>query len=294
MADWKTIAKSLSSVGILGVTGLLAYLFLLPGISYTSSGDSLSYLENGVWKADAYINVTPAQTIVFEKLNPNATIYYFDSRNRTIKTNVSKLGFEPVLYSKTSTASTLYVNLNKVSNIIDTQPNIKVDWLVPVSSTSKLWRPIRSGDKWTKGTINRIKLVGYPKEGQTVKWSFIVGDKVNIDPIWYAPYSYNYSIEGESLENRKGVYLTTLENNTAVSKYIDFVELGVTGSIKNNILTIKMLDRGGTWYDKDLDSCYNKGVPCAQYNLNNDCSIILSYKDEDKQITPVESELAII
>ncbi|MFH1585383.1 MAG: hypothetical protein ABIB79_01290, partial [archaeon] len=95
---------------------------------------------------------------------------------------------------------TLHVNLDKVDNVIKTEPAVQVDWLVPALGAGN-WRPIKGGDCWERGQVNKIKLVGHKEADQTVKWSFDVGEKVNIDPIWESPTEYINKIKNESYIN---------------------------------------------------------------------------------------------
>lgn len=68
-------------------------------------------------------------------------------------------------------------------------------------------------------------------------------------------------------------------------KQIIFLE-GKTYSLKNTTLTIKDLERGGSWGDRDLDSCWmENGVICDQYDISNPNNIrkIKSVSDRDKK-----------
>ena len=67
------------------------------------------------------------------------------------------------------------------------------------------------------------------------------------------------------------------------TQYVDFTSQDLTGDISNNILTLKSKQRGGTWNDHDLNSCYNIGVPCRQYNLTNntDWDLLTDIEDVD-------------
>jgi hypothetical protein len=159
---WQEAAKLLTS-GV-GIIALFSVLFMLTNIEYTYSGDI--YCED---TCESYINVTTSYWRVC-----------FEESAR-----------DDVLYKKRSRSRTLWVNLNNVNNIISTDPLIEVDWLVPARGFGN-WRPLKNGDCWDRRKINKIKLVGhkepikaewgisYPK----VKWSFVLGDKIDIDPTW--------------------------------------------------------------------------------------------------------------
>ncbi len=157
---WQDVKKLLIGGSVVGIVTLFSALFLLTGVSYTHSGD----IECGE-VCESYINIT--------------TTYWricFDSYDDTKYENET-------LFKKQTRSRTLHVNLDKVDNIIHTEPEVEVDWLVPTYGNK--WRPIKNGDCWDRGKVNKIKLVGYKEPTQTVKWSFDVGDKVNIDPVWY-------------------------------------------------------------------------------------------------------------
>jgi hypothetical protein len=162
MVKWQEIAKLLTS-GI-GIIALISSLILLTGMEYEHSGDI--YCGE---TCESYINITTSYWRVC-----------FEDSDK-----------EEVLYKKRSRSRTLWVNLNNVDNIISTNPDVEVDWLVP--TYGKKWRPIKSGDCWDRKKVNKIKLVGHKEQSQTVKWSFDVGEKINIDPVWNRPdTSYSF------------------------------------------------------------------------------------------------------
>ena len=59
-----------------------------------------------------------------------------------------------------------------------------------------------------------------------------------------------------------------------------------TYSYKNEVITVKDLRRGGSWNDHDLDTCYNPGVPCRQFNISNPLNrqTIAQYSDYKMEI----------
>ncbi len=155
---WQDVKKYLIGSSV-GIVVLFSALFLLTGFDYTYSGDIVCGET-----CESYINVT--------------TTYWricFDSYNGTKYE-------EETLFKKQTRSRTLHVNLDKIDNIIKTEPEVPVDWLVPTYGNK--WRPIKGGDCWERRKVNKIKLVGHKEPSQTVKWSFDLGDKVNIDPIW--------------------------------------------------------------------------------------------------------------
>ncbi len=165
------LAAILATTGTLTYTDLFGALFQLNGVEEVHTGN----ISCGRM-CESYINVTTSYwRICFAN--------YTDT----------KYGAE-TLFKKVSRSRTLHVNLGKVDNIIITEPPIKVDWLVPTYGSK--WRPIKDGDCWDRGKINKIKLVGHKEQSQTVKWSFLVGEYVNVDPIWD---SVPYEIIGDSV-----------------------------------------------------------------------------------------------
>jgi len=155
---WQDVSKLIGG-SLIGIVTLFTALFLLTGIHYEHSGDIVCGET-----CESYINVT--------------TMYWricFDNYEGTKYENET-------LFKKVSTSRTLHVNLDNVENIISTEPEIQVDWLVPTYGNN--WRPIKSGDCWERGKVNKIKLVGHKEIKQTVKWSFNLEDKMNIDPLW--------------------------------------------------------------------------------------------------------------
>lgn len=177
MTSWQEVAKNLVGVGIIG---LFSWLFLLAGMSYTHSEDIVcNELE-----CEAFINVTTTYwRICFAHYN--GTKYW----NET-------------LFKKVSRSRTLHVNLDKVDNIIKTEPPIPVDWYVPARGKGN-WRPLKDGDCWDRLKTNKIKLVGHPTESQTIKWSFKVSE-VDIDPVWVS-----WEIIYENLSKQIPIFKTT-------------------------------------------------------------------------------------
>jgi len=153
MVKWQTVSKLLG--GSATIVFLISMLINLNSISTTNSGDI--YCEN---ECESFINITTK----FWRI-------CFEESER-----------DDVLYKKQSRSRTLWVNLNNVDNIVSTNPDIQVDWLVPTYGGK--WRPIKSGDCWDRGKVNKIKLVGHKEIYQDVKWNFDIGEEINIDPIW--------------------------------------------------------------------------------------------------------------
>ncbi len=158
MVKWQDVKKYLIGSSV-GIVVLFSALFLLTGFEYEHSGDIVCGET-----CESYINVT--------------TTYWricFDSYNGTKYE-------DETLFKKQTRSRTLHINLDKVDNIIHTEPEVEVDWLVPTYGNK--WRPIKNGDCWERRKVNKIKLVGHKEASQTIKWGFDLGDKVNIDPQW--------------------------------------------------------------------------------------------------------------
>ncbi len=171
---WQDVNKKLVGSSI-GIITLFTALFMLTGVSYTHSGDIVCDEE-----CEAYINVTTSYWRIC-----------FDNYNDTKYS-------DETLFKKRTRSRTLHVNLDHVDNIISTEPRIEVDWLVPARGKGN-WRPIKGGDCWERKKNNRIKLVAKKNASQTVKWSFILGDKVDIDPIFYGWKDNKISYENKDL-----------------------------------------------------------------------------------------------
>lgn len=194
MVRWQDVAKYLT--GGVGIIALFSALFLLTGVSYTHSGDI--YCDE---ICESYINVTTKYwRICFD--NYNGTKYEAET-----------------LFKKQTRSRTLHVNLDHVDNIIQTEPKVEVEWLVPARGKGN-WRPIKGGDCWERGKNNRIKLVGHKEKAQNVKWSFILGDKVDIDPEWIGS---NYTIDGDKVYiNDSKAYIEAYPHTVRGSDWVTF------------------------------------------------------------------------
>lgn len=177
---WQDVAKILLGIliggAVLTYSGLFGTLFLLTGVNAEHSGDSYCTDE-----CAAYINVTTTYWRI--------CFAHYDG---------TKYADDGVLFKKRSRSRTLHVNLDNVTSIISTNPEVQVEWMVPARGAGN-WRPIKDGDCWDRRKINKIKLVGNKKEWQTVKWSFDVGT-VNIDPYWISGVTIGDKIVQELCE----------------------------------------------------------------------------------------------
>lgn len=158
---WQNVSKILGG-GTVGIVALFTAIFLLTGVSYTHTGDIFCDTE-----CESYINISSTYWR-----------FVFDDYSGTKYENET-------LFKKQARSRTLHVNLANIENIIHTDPPVKVDWLVPARGKGN-WRLLKNGDTWERGKINKIKLIGHKELSQSVKWSFILDGKIDIDPWWAA------------------------------------------------------------------------------------------------------------
>lgn len=175
---WQLVAGILATIliggGVITYTSLFGALFQLTGINSIHSGD-IYCKEDCI----SYINITTSYwNIGFEHTKPNQAIYIDIGDGRLTKTTMEKYP-NTVLYKKWRYGRKLWVNLNNVKSVISTNPEVPVEWLVPTRGKDN-WRSIKDGDSWNRGKINKIKLVGYKIEWQTVEWGFNLGGYVNV------------------------------------------------------------------------------------------------------------------
>lgn len=237
---WQSVAAILVSLLVLGgvatYTDLFGALFQLSGIEYTHSGDIVCGET-----CESYINITTSYwTICFA--------HYENTKYE-----------EEILFKKVARSRTLHVNLDKVDNIISTEPRVEVDWLVPARSG---WRDIKDGDCWERGKINRIKLIGHKDRKQDVKWSFQTGEYVDIDPIWEGiekisedkteTYDVNLTRIDLSQFGGKEITQTSIDENYPCYLQSD-------ASVKCDVIEVSKL----TELNKKADT--SKGIPFTDY-----------------------------
>ncbi len=245
---WQYVAGILLTIllgGVLTYTDLFGQLFQLTGVNATHSGD-IYCTEN----CESFINVT--------------TTYW---RICFAHYKGTKYADDGVLFKKVSRSRTLHVNLDNVSSLISTKPEVPVDWLVPARGRDN-WRPIKDGDCWDRKKINRIKLVGHKKEWENVKWTFEVGDYLEIDPVWNAGVQVGDKIVKELCEIK---YEDGIDNINHYQKHTETViwhnltprgkEQFANGS-RYDILSYKY-----NWTDLDYIEeipYFNREVDCAK------------------------------
>lgn len=253
---WQTATKLLGIIvivaGFATVTDLFGVLFQLKGIDYNYTGDITCGSE-----CESYINLTTSYW----------RICFADYENTKYENET--------LFKKRSRSRTLHVNLANVKNVITTQklvddgPNrywapydIEVDWLVP--TYGKNWRPVKDGDCWNRGKVNKIKLVGHKNLEDTIKWSFLLGEHVDIDPLWIGkekgfwnntklpigmvsnPYHYNSTTQ-EMIDSTGLVFKTETNGVITVNddRYLAFALKGTVGATE---YTYTSMDFDWTWY----------------------------------------------
>lgn len=203
---WQDVAKLLTAILVSGVlitqVDLFGAIFQLSGVSYTHSGDIICGEQ-----CNSTINVTTWYwNIGFENTKETQRVYLpynmiYGGSNETLTSFVYgelSEGNQSVIYKKARWGRKLWINLDKISNIISTDPdqNVYVEWLVPARGKNN-WRPIKDGDYWSRlKRPNRIKLIGHKSMYDTIKWNFKTGDYVDIDPVWVGPNKPPGLIEG--------------------------------------------------------------------------------------------------
>ena len=262
MVRWQDVAMGLS--GGVGLIALFGALFLLTGIDYTYTSDSVCNELTCI----AHINVTTTYwRICFEHPEDTQTAY-LPGVYSLEKTTIGEAP-DTVLYKKSTYGRTLWVNLNNVKNIIDTEPNIPVEWLVPTYGSK--WRSLKDGDCWDRLKTNRIKLVGHPSKGQLIKWNFNIEDKVNIDPVWgsWNVIYKNISKKVTTLEDVLYEVPANPKNNSKAYNYT--VRKGVTRTVfypgeKIGLNVIGVEYNKNTHVNKDTLVKWN--FPISDRNLN--------------------------
>ena len=166
MIRWQDVAVMLTL--IIGSAGLVTYdsLFInlreLTGVSYLASGNG----ECGLF-CESYLNITTDYWRICFEHPLDAQSAYVSGPSALVKTTI---GSSPdiVLYKKSIYGRTLWVNLRNVDAIVQTWPDVQVDWLVPTYGGN--WRALQDGDCWDRGKTNRVKLAGTKDPRQTVQW----------------------------------------------------------------------------------------------------------------------------
>ncbi len=163
---------------------------------------------------------------------------------------VENAGDKPVVFKKRTRSRTLWVNLDKIDELVTTDPKVKVEILVPTISKYAIMkhpdygylRPLVSGNTLIKRntkaipSLSRIILHGQDIKG-TVKWNFdlehFLMEDINIDPIWFGVsitplkdcwteyFTVMQDVMGEVVETRSvfSHYETIYAEHTVCSDY---------------------------------------------------------------------------
>jgi len=186
---WQDIVKY-GGTGLVGLGIFLGLLFSLAGVSHSDDGDKECtdcYSEIKIFSTYWEIRVT------FERPDEN------------------------VVFKKRTRSRTLWINLHKIEELVTTNPEIKVDILVPTNRIAFTeinhleygrLRFLKEGDTLIKRNTksrpspSRIILHGQKGALQTVKWNFdlehFLMEDINIDPVWL-PTGFRPLIKCDSL-----------------------------------------------------------------------------------------------
>ncbi len=180
---WQQVAVG----GFVSLFLLLGGILNLAGVSYSHDGDKTC-------------------TDCFSEIKLFSTFWVIKAGN---------YGDEPVLFKKVSRSRTLHVNLDKIDEFVETNPEVKVEILVPaIKRTSTMnhleygyLRPLKHGDTLiyrnnaNRKAPSRIIIHGINVTG-TVKWGFelehFLMEDISIDPKWIGlNASFEYYGNGE-------------------------------------------------------------------------------------------------
>ena len=207
-----------SGTGIIGVFLLVAMLLNLTGMTYIDSG-----------------NITCANDC-YSEVQINSTYW---------NVQVQHAGTQPVLFKKSVASRTIWVNLDKVSEFVPTNPEVKTEILIPTTKAySTVYtkeygylRTLKDNDYLIKRVSStnpkgsRFIIHGTKSPSQTVKWGFNLDTElmkeINIDPVWFANSTTNLSI---------GLYLDSVED----SRYYEYQTIAnIYGQITVNTTTVE-------------------------------------------------------
>ncbi len=244
LLTWQKVLLILVSVTLIGgtmtYTDLYGALFNLKGMNVTYSGDT--YCDE---ECPAYINVTTSYWRV-------CFAHYNNTKYE-----------EETLFKKRSRSRTLHVNLYNIDNIITTELlldngtytpyDMEVDWLVPARGAGN-WRFIKDGDCWDRKKINKINLVSHKEPEQQIKWSFKVGDYVDIDPVWLGEESDDVEINHLNYQTDE---LSLGNNKFSQTSYLGFINYKEKDEFKS--INMTLIDYGTHW--KTIKSVYYPTIP---------------------------------
>ena len=221
---WQTAAAILAAIllgtGAITYTDLFGVLVQLSGVNSTHSGDM--YCKNRDCYGDVNVTTTYWR---FCFAHYNGTKY----ENKT-------------LFKKVVSRRTLHINLDNVDNIISTSPRIEVDWLVPARGAGN-WRPIKDGDCWERGKVNKNRFVPINKKPEeTIKWGVNIGDYIDVDPKWIGN-----GTNPEIIKGKNNSYLTskTVTEEAIIPIEINsYIDWKGYEDLKLDELDIRLIGRG--------------------------------------------------
>lgn len=171
---WQDLAKYAGG-GVVSLGIVLMFVLNMSGMSYSDSGDV-------------------ACTDCYSEIQVNSSIW---------EICVEHAGeSKDVIFAKSMSSRRRWINLDKITEVVITEPNLKVDIMVP---TTKQYaevdheeygylRNVKDGDCIIKrrtqanDRASRIILHGQKFAFDTIKWSFIAKDplmeNIDIDPLW--------------------------------------------------------------------------------------------------------------
>ena len=205
MVKWQQV-----SIGIIvSLSFLLGGLLNLSGVSYSDDGDKTC-------------------TDCFSEIKVNSTYW---------EVKVEHAGEDKnSVFKKRTRSRTLWVNLDKINELVTTDPAIKVDILVPaIKRTSTIkhddygyLRPLKDGDtlikRNTKSRPSPSRIILHAENVNTIiKWNFdlehwLIQD-INIDPVWFG-IKIDYLQECSTERKRQNTTIrSTCSTNQTITHY---------------------------------------------------------------------------
>ena len=198
---WQTISK-IAGGGSISVIFLLLMLLNLTGVSYEFDGDKTC-------------------TDCFSEIRINSTFW---------EVCVEHAGDKDVVFKKRTRSRRLWVNLDKVDNVVTTSPHkIDVEILVPTNKKYATYnneeygylRPIKDGDciikRRTKSNPRASRIIIHPTKEmlQNTKWSFNLNHwlmkDIDIDPWWNSSWRKKTPIDFSKTVNDEDIGILYLD-----------------------------------------------------------------------------------
>ena len=224
MVKWQDLVKYGGS-GLIGIFFVLGGLLNLAGVDYFDDGNKHCY--------DCYSEIKVKST-------------YWEIK-------VEHAGDKDIVFKKRTRSRTLWVNLDKITELVTTNPQVKVDILVPTIKKYAIMkhedygylRHLKEDDilikrnTKSKPSPSRIILHGINITTK-VKWSFELDhwlmEDINIDPIWFGEdesYINHENTTNSSIESSKTQECRIKTTQKKVYKYKDCTEIYETIEINN-------------------------------------------------------------